>query len=35
LATGVTQIFFDFLTKVALNGWGDEEEIEQKEEGEA
>jgi hypothetical protein len=27
--------FFDFLTKVALNVWGDEEEIEQKDEGEA
>jgi hypothetical protein len=27
--------FFDFLTKVALNVWDDEEEIEQKDEGEA
>ena len=27
--------FFDFLTKVALSVWGDEEEIEQKDEGEA
>jgi hypothetical protein len=26
---------FDFLTKVALNVWDDEEEIEQKHEGEA
>jgi hypothetical protein len=35
LATGDYSDFFDFLTKVALNVRHDEEEIEQKDEGEA